>query len=153
MLSLRKLLEIQDLLTYINISCIFIMNQLDLFSDLTLLVAHHWNYITLQKGKITKAKIVIIFIKAKLNALKTWRQTAFKNYHPIRCGEDKCKRLCRKLWKPMGIWHSLLFTYIFSPLKVREGFPGGSVVKNPPANAGDTGSIPDLGGSHMLKSN
>ena len=53
----------------------------------------------------------------------------------------------------MGIWHSLLFMYIFSPLKVREGFPGGSVVKNPPANTGDTGSIPDLGGSHMLKSN
>ena len=24
------------------------------------------------------------------------------------------------------------------------GFPGGSVVKNPPVNAGDTGSIPDL---------
>ena len=30
-----------------------------------------------------------------------------------------------------------------------EGFPGGSVVKNPPANAGDTGSIPGPGGSHM----
>ena len=26
-----------------------------------------------------------------------------------------------------------------------EGFPGGSGVKNPPANAGDTGSIPDWG--------
>ena len=25
------------------------------------------------------------------------------------------------------------------------GFAGGSVVKNPPANAGDTGSIPELG--------
>ena len=25
------------------------------------------------------------------------------------------------------------------------GFPGGSVVKNPPANAGDTGSIPGSG--------
>ena len=25
-----------------------------------------------------------------------------------------------------------------------KGFPGGSVVKNPPANAGDTGSIPGL---------
>ena len=25
------------------------------------------------------------------------------------------------------------------------GFPGGSVVKNPPANAGDTGSIPGWG--------
>ena len=24
-------------------------------------------------------------------------------------------------------------------------FPGGAVVKNPPANAGDTGSIPGLG--------
>ena len=28
--------------------------------------------------------------------------------------------------------------------KKMRGFPGGSVVKNPPANAGDTGSIPDL---------
>ena len=31
---------------------------------------------------------------------------------------------------------------------IRVGFPGGSVVKNPPANAGDTehaGSIPGLG--------
>ena len=32
------------------------------------------------------------------------------------------------------------------------GFPGGAVVKNPPANAGDTGSIPGPGGSHMLRS-
>ena len=32
-------------------------------------------------------------------------------------------------------------------------FPGDSVVKNPPANAGDTGSIPDLGKSHILWSN
>ena len=24
-----------------------------------------------------------------------------------------------------------------------QGFPGGSEVKNPPANAGDTGSVPD----------
>ena len=32
-------------------------------------------------------------------------------------------------------------------------FPGGAVVKNPPANAGDTGSIPGLGRSHMPQSN
>ena len=32
-------------------------------------------------------------------------------------------------------------------------FPGGAVVKNPPANAGDTGSIPGLGGSQMPWSN
>ena len=34
-----------------------------------------------------------------------------------------------------------------------EGFPGGAVVKNLPANAGDTGSSPGLGRSHMLRSN
>ena len=32
------------------------------------------------------------------------------------------------------------------------GFPGGAVVENLPANAGDTGSGPGLGGSHMLRS-
>ena len=33
------------------------------------------------------------------------------------------------------------------------GLPGGTVVKNPPANAGDTGLSPGLGRSHMLRSN
>ena len=33
------------------------------------------------------------------------------------------------------------------------GFPGGAVVENLPANAGDTGSSPGLGGSHMPRSN
>ena len=33
------------------------------------------------------------------------------------------------------------------------GFPGGAVVENPPANAGDTGSRPGLGRSHMPRSN
>ena len=32
-------------------------------------------------------------------------------------------------------------------------FPGGTVVKNTPANAGDTGSSPGLGRSHMPRSN
>ena len=34
-----------------------------------------------------------------------------------------------------------------------RGFPGGSVVKNPTASAGDTGLISDPGRSHMLQSN
>ena len=33
------------------------------------------------------------------------------------------------------------------------GFPGGTVVKNPPANAGDTGLSPGPGRSHMPRSN
>ena len=32
-------------------------------------------------------------------------------------------------------------------------FPGGTVVKNLPANAGNTGLSPDLGRSHMPRSN
>ena len=36
---------------------------------------------------------------------------------------------------------------------VFRGFPGGAVVKNPPANAGGTGSSPGLGISHMPRSN
>ena len=38
---------------------------------------------------------------------------------------------------------SILFIVEIYP----EGFPGGSVVKNPPANAGDVGSIPGSGRS------
>ena len=48
---------------------------------------------------------------------------------------------------------------VFHVQKVRvkiehiRDFPGGTVVENPPANAGDTGSSPGPGGSHMLRSN
>ena len=34
-----------------------------------------------------------------------------------------------------------------------QGFPGGAVVKNPPASAGNTGSSPGRGRSHMRWSN
>ena len=34
-----------------------------------------------------------------------------------------------------------------------QDFPGGAVVKNPPANAGDTGSSPGPVRSHMPQSN
>ena len=34
-----------------------------------------------------------------------------------------------------------------------EGFPGGAVVESLPANAGDTGSSPGLGRSHVPRSN
>ena len=38
-------------------------------------------------------------------------------------------------------------------LKPNRDFPGGAVLKNPPANAGDTGSSPGPGRSHMPRSN
>ena len=40
------------------------------------------------------------------------------------------------------------------PLRVSNmGFPGGAVVENLPADAGDMGSSPGLGRSHMPRSN
>ena len=37
--------------------------------------------------------------------------------------------------------------------RIGKGFPGSTVGESPPANAGDTGSIPGLGRFHMLQSN
>ena len=46
---------------------------------------------------------------------------------------------------------SLELNYFFKdPI---QGFPGGAVVENLPANVGDTGSSPGLGRSHMPRSN
>ena len=36
---------------------------------------------------------------------------------------------------------------------IKRDFPGGAVVENPPANAGDTGLSPGPGRSHMPRSN
>ena len=47
-----------------------------------------------------------------------------------------------------------IFRENFIALKIiLEGFPGGAVVENLPANAGDMGSSPGLGRSHMPRSN
>ena len=51
-------------------------------------------------------------------------------------------------------WLKLLWAGVLSSLQKGEwDFPGGPVVKNPPANVGDMGSIPGLGRSHMLWDN
>ena len=43
---------------------------------------------------------------------------------------------------------------IFPPFRSTTwGLFGGSVVKNLPANAGDTGSVPGPGGSHVPRGN
>ena len=51
-----------------------------------------------------------------------------------------------------GYSASLIIREMQSKTTVR-GFPGGAVVENLPANAGDTGSSPGLGRSHMPRSN
>ena len=52
-----------------------------------------------------------------------------------------------------GLFLFLLLLALVGIKSSREGFPGGAVVKNPPANAGDVGSSPGTGRSHMPQSN
>ena len=49
--------------------------------------------------------------------------------------------------------HLAKFNILFMIKTLNRDFRGGTVVKNPPANAGDTGSSPGLGRFHMLQSN
>ena len=57
----------------------------------------------------------------------------------------------------MAFMWSTLWFFLFPSLPFPEknagDLPGGPAVKNLPANAGDTGLIPDLKGSHMPQSN
>ena len=46
-------------------------------------------------------------------------------------------------------YHLIPVTMAAIKKTTNRGFSGGSVVKNPPDNAVDAGSIPDLGRSHM----
>ena len=65
---------------------------------------------------------------------------------PERNREDKTGTTKDQQREPTSSkWHLFLKTNL-------RGFPGGSVVKNPPANAGNTGSVPGAGKSHMLQS-
>ena len=45
-------------------------------------------------------------------------------------------------------WNCYTMQHVFK--KLEQDYPGGAVVKNPPDNAGDTGSVPGLGRSHIL---
>ena len=68
---------------------------------------------------------------------------------------------CGRLHSPKMAMTILSILYVLSePCHIHPlsrsgvwGFPGGAVVKNPPANVGNTGSSPGLGRSHMLQSN
>ena len=48
--------------------------------------------------------------------------------------------------------HGCVPITLYLETKFRD-FPGGTMVKNPPANAGETGSSPGPGRSHVSRSN
>ena len=53
----------------------------------------------------------------------------------------------------MKRWSTSLITREMQSKTTMRDSPGGTLVKSPPANAGDTGSSPGPGRSHMLRSN
>ena len=59
-----------------------------------------------------------------------------------------CLRCCLSVIGHFSSWRAV---FLFK--KAYPGFPGGAVVENLPANAGDTGSSPGLGRSHVPRSN
>ena len=60
----------------------------------------------------------------------------------------KCFTVVHFLWKTVHSFHKILKRL----RTITKDFPGGTVVKNPPANAGDTGSSPGPGRFHMPRS-
>ena len=72
-----------------------------------------------------------------------------KNKEGIRISGSITLKSCRKfhLFEMFSPDQQILLE------KCSEGFPGGSMVKNPPANAGDTGLILGLGRFHMTQNN
>ena len=79
-------------------------------------------------------------------------RTVFEKYIGLK------KRAKTFLLKNPNIWISIPCPQLEISLRCWdksrfEGFPGGAVVENLPANAGDTGSSPGLGRSHMPRSN
>ena len=67
----------------------------------------------------------------------------------LRVGKKELLRLS----VPQGEILGWTFRNSISLKTSTQGFPGGAVVKNPPANAGDTGSSPGPGRSHVPQSN
>ena len=75
---------------------------------------------------------------------------------------QRAKRTMKRFLKSLIIRERQIKTtvsYHLTPMRMAiikkstKGFPGGSVVKNLPVNAGATGSVPGQGRLHMLQSN
>ena len=70
-----------------------------------------------------------------------WCPCCWSTDHTLRLTNLGDLQSSFKIWT---LWNNII--------KNVEGFPGGTVVKNPPANAGDMGSCPGPGRSHMPRS-
>ena len=81
-------------------------------------------------------------ISCSLFKFLRWSNPWTKVYKPELQVTEKYRDFSRQEFES-GIPRSLIFLEV--NVQGALGFPGGSVVKNPPDNAGDTGSIPGSG--------
>ena len=71
----------------------------------------------------------------------------------IKIGEFFCSHFNTEDGRKKQHFGHIMLYYFKKGKNATEGFPGGAVVENLPANAGDTGSSPCPGRSHMPQSN
>ena len=106
------------------------------------------------KTKINKWDLIKLksFCTAKETIKKMKRQPT--EWEKIFANDVTDKGLISKIYKqPMQLNVKNKQTKKHPIKKWAEGFPGGAVVENLPANAGDMGLSPGLGRSHMPQSN
>ena len=65
---------------------------------------------------------------------------------------EKIQEMFNKDLEELKSKHKMMNTINEIKNSLEGGFPGGAVVESLPANAGDTGSSPGLGGSHVPRS-
>ena len=114
---------------------------------------NHYNIVKYPPIKIKNKYIKMYGRKIMNTLLTTWQvNTRRRKWQPIpvflpgkcfgqRSLEGSSPRGCKE--SRTTDWLTLSLSQIQLPLKIHNySFPGGSVVKNPPANARDMGSIP-----------
>ena len=102
------------------------------------------------KTLILKDTCIPMFIAALLITAKTWKQ------HKCPLTDEWIKKMCHMCVCVCVHMHTHTHIRTHNGIllshKKEWGFPGRAVVENLPANAGDTGSSPGLGRSHMPRS-
>ena len=115
----------------------------------------HWQFLTkLNINRALPYHLAIALLGIHPNELKTYVHTNVYSSFIHNCQKLEATKMSlnRRMDKQTAVHHTMGY---YPAIRSKEllDLPGGAVVRSPPANAGDTGSIPGPGRSHMLRSN